>query len=48
MDLETGSVLMVLTVNVGLIALLGYRKSKEVGLGSSIADERGLREHLLI
>ena len=34
MDLETGSVLMIFTVNVGLLALLGYRKSKEIGFGS--------------
>ena len=48
MDLETGSVLMILTVNLGLLALLGYRKIKKGGLGYSKADERGLREHLLL
>jgi hypothetical protein len=36
MDLETGSVLMILTVNVGLLSYLGYRKAKYGGgLGSS-------------
>jgi hypothetical protein len=35
MDLETGSVLMILTVNLGLLALLGYRKIKKGSLGSS-------------
>jgi len=28
MDLETGSVLLILTVNVGLLSYLGYRKIK--------------------
>jgi hypothetical protein len=35
MDLETGSVLMILTVNLGLLTFLGYRKIKKGGLGSS-------------